>query len=307
MTDSLSGIEAFVHTAETKSFTAAARILGISPSGVSNAVSRLEADLGVQLLNRTTRSVSLTDDGAAFFTRCQSVLSDLRDAREALMLTRVIPRGVLRASLPRALGRSVIVPRLPDFVRRYPDVVLEVDLDDRVVNVIEDGYDVVVRIVSEPKDSRLIAKQIGQTRSITCAAPAYLERFGIPERVEDLPRHNCLRFVWPQTGRTRGWLFGRDGKTVEVQPAGRIASNSNEALVAAAIAGAGIVQVYGYHVDAAFRQGDLVEILPQWSMAGAPIQALYPQVRHLSPKVRAFVDFLSQSGLAREPVSAAIT
>ena len=291
--EELRGLAAFVRTAETLSFTAAARSLGISPSGVSNAINRLERHVGVRLLNRSTRSVSLTPDGANYFERCRRALAELEVAKAALADGRFGPHGQLRINLPRTIGRLHIAPKFPDFVARHPAVTIMAGFDDRVVDAIEAGWDLIVR-VGAPDDSALVARKLGMTRLVTCASPSYLARNGVPERVADLHQHNCVQLVRPGNGKAREWLFEVEGELRSCAFAGSYAADNNEAIVAMGIAGAGVIQVYNYHLTELLHVGVLVPLVQADQAPGTPVSAIYPSARQLSPKVRAMVDFLAQ-------------
>jgi len=291
--DKLKSLIIFVRAAQNRSFSVAARQLGMSPSTVSKAVLRLEEDLGIRLLNRTTRSVTLTDDGAAFYERCRQILSELEEAELELGKARSMPTGKLRLDLTIELGRLHIVPALPSFIAKYPELKLDVSLNNRMVDLIEEGIDAVVRIGTGP-DSRLIMHRLATARFIVCAAPAYLARHTEPETPEDLRHHNCINFVSPQTGRVFEWLFQRDGQEFRLPVDGNFRLNHGEALLDAAIGGAGLVQVYNYIAGAALTRGELKPVLEGYAAPGTAIAVVYPQKRHLSAKIRAFFDFMSE-------------
>lgn len=291
--DKLNSLIIFVRAAHNRSFSIAARQLGMSPSSVSKAVLRLEERLGTRLFNRTTRSITLTEDGAAFYERCRQIISDIEEAELELSKARTQPKGTLRIDLTMALGRMHIVPALPKFAAQYPDLKLDVSLNDRIVDIIEEGIDAVVRVGTGP-DSRLIMHRVATARFIVCAAPSYLERYGEPEIPEDLKQHNCVNFIYPQTGRDYEWLFQRDGIEFRLPVEGTIRIDHAEALLDAAIGGAGLVQVYNYIASAAIERGQLKPVLESYAAKGSAIAVIYPQKRHLSAKVRAFVDFMSE-------------
>lgn len=289
--DKLNTIAIFISAAQYRSFSEAARRLGMSPSAVSKAVQRLEERLGTRLLNRTTRSISLTEDGAVFYESCRQILSDLEDAELALSHTHAIPSGTLRLSLTLALGQLHIVPVLPKLLARYPQLQLDVSLSDRFVDLIEDGIDAVVRVGISP-DSRLIMHRLATARFVVCASLSYFAHYGIPETLEDLMHHNCINFVVPETGRNYEWLFHKDEQEVRLAVEGNLRLDSGEALVNAAINGAGVIQVLNYIVRPAIARGLLKPVLEDYVTSGLPIAVIYPQKRHLSAKVRAFVDFM---------------
>jgi LysR family transcriptional regulator, regulator for bpeEF and oprC len=293
--ENLTGMLAFVRAAEARSFTAAARSLGLSPSGVSKAISRLEAGFQVRLLHRTSRSVTLTPEGAAFYERCRQIVAELEDAEQLLSAAHGTPRGRLRVTLPLSLGRLHLARLLPEFLVRYPEVTLEASATDRIVDLVEEGFDVAVRL-GQPPDSRLVARQLIGGALVTCAAPAYLERFGAPEQPEDLARHNCARFVVPSTGVARDWLFKRGGKVFGVPVHGNLTFDHAECLVEAARAGTAMIQISSYVTGDAFRAALLQPVLAQFQVESPSMWAIYPQNRHLTPRVRAFVDFLVEAG-----------
>jgi LysR family transcriptional regulator for bpeEF and oprC len=289
--DNLSGILAFVRAAEARSFTKAARQLGMSPSGVSKAISRLEDQFKVRLLHRTSRSVSMTPEGTAFYERCRQIVAGLEDAEQLLSRAREMPRGVLRVTLPLSVGRLYLARVMPAFVERYPELAVEASFTDRLVDLIEEGYDLAVRM-GKPPDSRVIARPLTTGTLTTCAAPAYLKRHGTPRKPEDLVNHNCIRFVVPGTGRAQDWKFQRDGKRFGISVSGNLTLDHAEALVEAALAGTALIQISSYVTTPAIRSGKLKTVLSGFQVDSPAIWVMYPQNRHLTPRVRAFVDFL---------------
>ena len=290
--DNLSDIVTFVRVVSAGSFVAAAQNLGVTASAVSKSVSRLEERLGSRLLNRTTRSLSLTDVGGEFYARCQTLVVQLQDAEAEVVETRQRPRGRLRVDLPLALGRDYIVPALPRFLAQFPDVSLHVSLTDRLVDMIAEGVDVVVRI-GDLTDSRLVARQLWTPPLMLVASPDYLARAGIPRDPDDLTRHACVRFFNPNTGKVTEWAFVRDGVRKVIAASGRLMFNNLEALTAAAIAGAGITPGASFITERYIATGLLTQVLPDWQIQGSkPASALFLKGRHPSPKVQAFVDFL---------------
>jgi LysR family transcriptional regulator for bpeEF and oprC len=292
--EQLNGIMIFVQVAETRSFVAAAQRLGITPSGASKAVSRLEERLGVRLFNRTTRSVSLTADGAGFLERCRNVLTELSEAEAELTQSHTTPRGRLKIDIPTGLGRIVILPALAEFSRCYPDVQLEIGISDRLVDIIEEGYDAVVRI-GELQDSRLISRRLGVTRFMFAASPAYIEEYGRPEQIEDLARHKCLAFVRQQSGRLLDWQFLVDGELRSFTPDATIRVSDGMALLQLALAGAGIVMGLSFGLQQPIAEGRLVPLFEEYSSDGPPVSVVYPQSRYLASRVRAFVDFMVET------------
>jgi len=282
----------FVKVAERRSFVRAAADLGITQSGVSNAIKRLEDQVGTLLLVRTTRRVSLTEDGAAFFERCRQALAAIDEAERVLKRAQIKPTGTLRIDVPVAFGRIKLVPLLRAFQDAYPDVRLRLTFTDRYIDLIEEGVDVAVRF-GALQDSSLIARRLTTTQFNAAAAPAYLAKHGKPRTPEDLIKHNCLAFASRDTRQTRHWRFTVEGKEITVEPRGTMSFSDGAALCEAAIDGCGIAQLHNYYLDTAFTRGTLVPILPGFKPAADPISLVYPQTRHLTPNVRAFVDFMA--------------
>lgn len=291
--ESLTGLLAFTRTAETLSFVGAARRLGLSPSAVGKSVARLEQELGVQLLHRSTRKVGLTAEGQVFFDRCRRILEDLDDAEAMVKETAAAPRGRLRVSLP-TIGYRFLAPFLPEFHRRYPDVELDFDFNDHVIDVVAEGVDIVVRSGVLP-DSQLMSRRLGAFRFLLCAAPAYFETRGEPQSVADLPAHACLRFRFPTTGKLQDWaLSGVSAETAMRYPTVMVCNNM-EAMLAAAIAGLGVAYMPDFLVTEALRTRSLQQVLREETQAGGEFWLLWPATRQGSPKVRAFVDFAVSS------------
>lgn len=293
MLDSLTSIAMFVRIAETRSFSGAAHQLGVSAPAVSKGLARLESRLGVRLLNRTTRKVSLTDDGQAFLDRCRQILADAQDAEEALTRRRVTLSGKLRVQMPVGFGRVVVLPAMPRFLERHPELSIDVELSDRIVDLVDEGLDIALRIGPIP-DSRLIARRIYAIRFVTCASPAYLARHGIPATPEALAAHRCLPYWLPGAGRYRPWEFARDGVPFTLQVQGHWAINNSEALLDAAVAGAGIISVSTFLAAEALAAGRLRAVLTDFATEGPPVSAVYLPSRQLSPRVRAFLDFVTR-------------
>jgi DNA-binding transcriptional LysR family regulator len=281
----------FVKVAERRSFVRAAADLGITQSGVSNAISRLEDQLGVRLLARTTRRVGLTEDGAAFFERCRQVLADLEEAELVLRETRLKPTGRLRIDMPVGFGRLKVVPLLGQFQAQYPELTLVLSSTDRYVDLVEEGIDVCVRF-GRLQDSSLMARRLTQTQFRVFGAPSYFAKHGRPKSPEDLAAHNCLGFTVRDTRLARDWRFVRDGVETTVTPKGNMSFTDGAALCDAARAGCGLAQMHGYYVDNALVAGELEPVLEKFKPPIDPIWLVYPQTRHLSPKVRAFIDFM---------------
>lgn len=291
MKDRLSGILAFVRTAESRSFVLAARVLGVTPSGIGKRISRLESDLGVRLLNRTTRRVNLTDEGAVFFEHCRRILDDLEQAHSLISNRTTEPRGRLRLSLPSVLGRQFVVPHLKCFLDQYEKLTLEVSLSDRWVNLVEEEVDIALRI-GVLNDSSLVARPLWQQQVITVAGPAYLQGRKVAT-VAELVSHRCLMFRWPKTGCERPWLFYMDGSTVEWRPRGFMTLDEGQALVDAARANIGIAQVPSYMAEEAIKRKELVELFQDIRPRPVPISAIYASQHNVPMRIRVLIDFLT--------------
>ena len=290
--DQLTGILAFVRTAESRSFAQAARLLDVTPSGVSKSVARLEAQLGLRLLHRTTRQVSLTDDGAVFFEHCRRLLDDFDAARSLMSDRAAAPSGRLRVSVPSTLGKLFVVPRLPQFLAARPDVTLELDLSDRQVALVDERVDVAVRI-GTLVDSSLVARPLWTQQVVTIASPGYLQDSAALATLGDLARHRCLSFRWPTNGRERPWMFRCDGRAVQLRPRVHMMLDEGEAMVVAVRAGLGVAQVPDYMAADAIGRGEAVEVLAGIRPPPTPINAVYASQRNLPARTRAFVDWLA--------------
>jgi LysR family transcriptional regulator, regulator for bpeEF and oprC len=282
----------FAKVAERRSFVRAARDLGMTQSGVSNAISRLEDQLGVRLLARTTRRVGLTEDGGALFDRCRQILADLDEAEQVLTRARLEPSGRLRIDMPICFGRLEVVPLLGAFRAQYPEIQLVASFTDRYVDLVEEGIDLAVRL-GPLQDSSLIARRLTRSWFRVAAAPAYFARHGAPRSLDDLARHNCLAFTGLATRRIRDWRFRRGDEEVTFTPAGDMSFSDAGALAAAAIAGYGLAQMRDYYTDSAIAAGELKPVLEKFKPAADPVSLVYPQARHLSPKVRVFIDYMT--------------
>lgn len=289
--ENLNAIRVFVRVAEARSFTEAAKRLGLTSSAVSKAITRLEQELNVRLLHRTTRSVDLTNDGASFFDHCLQVLAQIEDAENVLNRATSSPHGRLRVHMPVGFGRRVIVPALSQFIEQHPALVLDAELSDRTVDLAYEGIDAAVHI-GEPSDGRLIARKLCNLRFVACASPEYLARHGEPLTPDELDQHHCLAYVLMHTGRYRDWQFVRDGNVFSKTVSGRLNMNNAESLLEAAMSGLGIAMISNFIAADAIREGKLRCILTDYVGVGPQVSVVYLPGRNLSPKVRAFVDFL---------------
>ena len=289
--DRLAAIEAFVRVAETHSFSEAARRLHASQSAVSRAVSGLEAELGARLLHRTTRSLTLTEAGRGYFERAARILADLEEANLAVTQLQAAPRGRLRVNAPMSFGFLHLAPALPDFLALYPELSVDLSMSDRFVDLIEEGVDVAVRI-GALEDSSLIARKLAPIRRVVCASPAYLNARGTPLAPDDLKQHDCL--CNSNIAVLHEWRFAAaDGKLWPVDVRGRLSANNGDALRVAALKGLGLANLPTFIVGADLQAGTLMTVLDDFAVQDLSMSAVYPPGRHLSPKVRAFVDFLA--------------
>ncbi|MBB3952024.1 LysR family transcriptional regulator [Aureimonas jatrophae] len=293
--DRFGSILAFVRVADHGSFAKAGKVLGLSPSAVSKSVARLEGRLGLRLFQRTTRAISLTEEGRAFFLRCAAILQELDEAERDMRERASMPTGVLKVELPTALGRMVIAPQLGTLTGRYPDLRVDASFDDELTDLVEAGLDAVVRI-GEPRDSRLMVKRVGTVHYIVCASPAYIKAHGVPEDPSDLTRFNCIRRLPHGSGTYAPWRFvpAGGGATLTVEVAGTLSFDSNDVILDAGLAGTGLVQLHTYMAEPYLRSGRLVEVLQPYAAPGPPISVLFPSNRHLAPKVRVFIDFVTE-------------
>ncbi|WDZ75523.1 LysR family transcriptional regulator [Ensifer adhaerens] len=287
----------FLAVVEEGDFSAAARRLRMTPSAVSKIIGRLEARLGVRLLQRSTRSISLTSEGSAYAESARRILGDIEDAEFAIQ-PGAEPRGRLRVSLPSAFGHRLIVPMLPDFIARFPAIDLELDFSDAIVDLMNGDADVAIRVAAQ-NDSTLVTRRLASNRRVICAAPGYLERHGVPGTPDDLQRHVCLAIT--AHGRLNVWEFQDGTGRHAIRVRGSVEANSTEALRRLALAGIGIVRLSEILVGGDIRAGLLVPLLTGCNYAEAePITVVYPHRRFLSPRVRVFVDFLAEQ-FARLP------
>lgn len=288
--DSLGDISAFVRSAERLSFAAAGRELGLSSSAIGKSVARLEASLGVRLFHRTTRRVSLTEEGALFRDRCRSILDDLRDAKELVTHSVGTPRGILRISLP-TIGYRFLLPALPKFLARYPEIELELDFNDRLIDLVEGGFDAAIR--SGPLvDSSLMSRRLGPFRFVLCASPGYLERKGTPARPADLITHDALRFRFPTSGRLQDWNVAGEAPPASMRTV--LTCNNMEAMRAATIDGLGIAYMPDFLAEEAIRGGALITVLDRYLVDPGQFSILWVSGRQMSLRLRAFIDFASE-------------
>ena len=289
--DPLDGIAAFARVVESGSFSAAARQLRISKSAVSAHVQRLEERLGIRLLNRTTRRLSMTEAGAAYYRHCTRILAEAEAAEQAASALQREPRGTLRISAPDSFGWMHVAPAVPDFLRRYPELSVDIALSPAYVNLVDEGLDLAIRI-GMLEDSPLVVRKLAPSRLVACATPAYLKEHGVPREPGDLAKHNCLcTSLLPWGGEWR--LAGKRGE-VRVAVGGSFRSNNAETLRAATLDGVGIAVLPTWAVAEPLRSGALRRVLDAWEPPASTIYAVYPGKRLMSMKVRAFVDHLAR-------------
>lgn len=291
--DRFQAMQIFVRVVDANSFTRAAEHLGVPRSTITTTIQKLERLLQVRLLNRTTRRISLTPDGAAYYSRCLQILADIEEAEASFRDVTRGPKGRLRVDVPPSIGRLILLPALCDFHTRYPDIELAIGMSDRPVDMVQEAVDCVVR-VGALQDSSLVAKRIGTFESVTCAAPEYLERYGVPKTIDDVRKHRVVHYFSSRTGRNIDWSFMVDGQTSEIAMKGPVAVNDAEAYVTCGLKGFGLIQPAYYMVQPHLESGDLIEILSEYTPASMPISLVYLHRRHLAPQVRVFVDWISE-------------
>lgn len=297
----LNDIVAFISSVKAGSFTAAADSMGITRSAVGKSVSRLESQLGVRLLNRTTRTLSLTDEGRIMFERCQQILEDLEEVDATMALRRARPTGTLKLTAPLSFGQRHILPLVDEYLRQWIDLRADLSFTDRFVDLVEEGFDIAIRIGLPRDDSQVLSRTIAHQQFVTCASPDYLARRGIPEVPEKLVDHATIML---RGARPRAWHFHTLDGPYSFDATGRLAIDSSEAIREAALAGFGLVNLPTYITGNDLIAGALVEVLHQFRAPPDPIRLIYPSKRHLSPRVRAFIDLLVGSwedGVPWEP------
>lgn len=284
---------AFTRVVELESFTKAALSLNLPKTTVSAQVLALEKRLRVKLLHRTTRRISVTTDGAAYYERAIRLLNELEETEAALNQATVNAKGRLRVDVPAPLGRLVIIPSLPDFFKRYPDIQLEIGCDDRPIDLLEEGVDCVIRI-GNLLDSTLVARRVGTMQFMLVATPEYLDTHGRPASPDDLQRHHGVHFFSSKTGKVHPFLLAQDGVTQEVTTIRQLAINNGDAMVSACLTGLGICQLPTFMVQGFLASGEIESVLAGYVTEDLPMHALYPQNRHLSSKVRAFIEWVAE-------------
>jgi len=287
--DSLGGLRGFVQVVESGGFAEAGRVLGVSASAVAKSVARLEQSLGVRLFHRSTRSLTLTAEGQLFLVRCRRILAEAEAARGELSSLAGTPKGRLRISLP--MNNNVLLPVLGDFMCAYPQIQLDLDFDDRLVDVIEEGFDAVLR-VAEPDDSRLASRRLGSFRRCLVASPDYLQRYGTPRLPMDLAAHQCLHYRFRSSGRLEAWPLGAAAAGLQL-PVSMVCNNI-ETRLSLALRGCGIAFLPEHSVRAELQAGNLRTVLDDHVDSIGTFHLLWPSGRHMLPKLRVFIDFLGE-------------
>lgn len=301
--DRFDAMQAFARVVETGSFTKAADTLHMSRTSVTQLIQQLEARLRVRLLNRTTRKLNLTADGAAYYERVVRLLADMDDAETSLSSAAALPRGRLRVDVPSPLARILLIPALPGFHARYPDIQIDLGVSDRMVDLIDENVDCVVR-GGELTDQSLMARRVGDLQLGVFAAPSYLQRAGVPEHPRDLEnsQQRIVGYLWARTGKPLSYALRKDGETVQVQGRPVLTVDDGNAYLAAGIAGMGVLWLPRYMADEAVARGELVELFAGWTMETMPLFVAFPPNRHVSAKLRVFIDWIVELMARHAPV-----
>lgn len=290
--DTFTAMKVYCSVVENDSLADAARKMNVSPSVVSKHLSALEDHLGVRLLNRTTRRISITEEGTAYYERCKQIITDVAEAEIEVSSAHTAPRGLLKITAPVTFAHRHLTPHLPKFLDMFPEVEVQVQVNDRVVDLVDEGIDLAIRI-SQLKDSSLIARRLAPNRRYIAATPEYLERNGTPKSVDDLKDHRLI--TWPPGNPLNDWHFLIDGVDRIIKVKGAIAVNEGDAILTTLLAGGGLGMTQEFLAGPFVKEKKLVPLLEEIVREDNPIYAVYPSSRHLSPKVRAFVDFLVET------------
>ncbi|MGY0216529.1 LysR family transcriptional regulator [Endozoicomonadaceae bacterium StTr2] len=289
----LDGMTIFAEVVDAGSFTQAAAHTGHSTSYISKEINKLEGRLGVRLMNRTTRSLSLTPEGQLYYQQCQQIISDAEEARLALMGQQLKPSGTLRVSCLTSLDMNLLQTMFSGFLTRFPEVNLELDMSNRKVDLIAEGFDVIVRATPQLEDSSFISRRIMQSQTIIVAAPEYLRQYGVPERPEDIRQHKCICYSYLKQPRL--WHFKNQyGKETQVEVDSYIQTNSSAMELSLCKSGHGIVRLPQFMLQDELETGELVELFPDYRQPEVNVYLVYPSRKHLSPKVRAFIDYVAE-------------
>lgn len=288
--DRFQAMEIFIRVVDAGSFKKAAETLHVLPSTVTRSIKELESHLGARLLNRTTRALSITDVGLRYYDSCKAILRDVHAAESVTAQQKGELNGTIRIGAPPSLVKNFLIPALPDFCERYPGITLDFHLGDATVDIVQHGIDCVIR-TGEPPLSRLVARRLGAFDWYICASPRYLEQHGHPATLDSLKAHTAVGYIHSRTGRSARWGFHDEAHTVAMPLAGQISVNDTDAYVAAGVAGLGLIRIASYMVRQPLADGHLVRLFPDIGAPLEPIFILYPQSRHLSPAIRAFIDW----------------
>jgi LysR family transcriptional regulator for bpeEF and oprC len=290
--DRLQAMEVFTRVVETNSFSKAAELLDLPRGSVSNLIQALEEHVGVRLLNRTTRQVSVTEDGALYYERCVGILSEISDAESSLSNKRQSPAGTIRVDTSGTLAKSLLLPALGDFYRQYPGIDVRLGLADRNIDLIQDGVDCVIRM-GALEESSLVARRIGNSRITTCASPAYLAEYGTPTTLEELQGHRAVNYVSARSGKVFPFEYEVNGEVVKVSLEGGLAVNDGTVYITAGVLGYGIIQPSRFMVADMIERGELEEILTSYRIPSTPLSLVYPH-RRMNSRVRAFTEWLTE-------------
>lgn len=285
-------IAAFVAAVDSGSYTRASSSVGLSRSAIGKSITRLEAQLGVRLLNRTTRQLSLTEEGRIMYDRCKQILEDLEEVDATMALRREKPTGTLRLTAPLSLGQRHILPVIDRFLKKWPELRADIVFSDRYVDLIEEGFDIAIRIGEPKDDSRILTRTIATQHMVTCASPEYLALRGVPVVPEDLARHDTIFFR--SADKRRVWRYQTPEGYYLYDGPGRMDIDSSEAMLSSAIAGFGIIQLPDYLAYQSLERGELTAILTEFKVDPEPVRIIYPSKRHLSPRIRGFVDMIAE-------------
>lgn len=290
--DRIDELRIFVRLAESQSFTQTADLLRMPRSTVSTALQELERRVGARLLQRSTRQVSLTEDGSAFYERALRLLADYEETATLFRQSAAKPGGKLRINVPGRLGRLIIAPALPDFLALYPDIEIDMGVTDRTVDLVQEGIDCVIR-VGPLADSSLVARRIGDLDLLNCASPFYLAQHGTPRTIADLDAHYAVNYASPASGRTEDWEVAESSRIHSVKLRARVTVNNAEAYIACCLAGLGLIQIPAYDIRAHLDAGELVEVMSGLRAAPMPITILYPHRQHASRRLQVFLDWIT--------------
>lgn len=304
--DRFDSMRLYVRIVELGSFTKAAEDLDLPRATVTHAVQQLEKRLGTRLLQRTTRSVTVTLDGEAYYQRCLRLLADLEDTESAFRQSQVSPRGKLRVDLQGSLAMHFLLPHLDEFCERYPDLELDIGMGDRLVDLVREGVDCVLR-GGEPRDSSLVARRVAENPQLTCGSAGYLRRHGVPKTIDSLKEHRAVNYVSSATGRRLPFEFTVNGELRHVQVPGMVSVRQADAYHACCKRGLGLIQVPRYHIERELAEGSLVEVLAEFRPPPMPVSVLYPASRQLAPRVRVFIDWVVErmQAVAQAPAQGA--